>query len=206
MLRIEALEKLVFELGKLPGVGPKSAQRMAYSVLRHPDISIGLRAALEQVENQVHLCPRCFNYTDQTLCHYCQDPHRSEELLCVVEQPSDIQHVEASGAFRGRYHVLHGAIAPLEGVRPDHLRIRELLDKIQQSLQGPGPRIQEVIFAVDADLEGDTTVLYLAQQLQGTPVRLTRLAQGVPMGGHIDYIDGRTLGRALENRTELAWR
>ncbi len=205
MLKIEALEKLVFELGKLPGVGPKSAQRLAYSLLRNKKLSNNLRDALRLVEDQVHLCPQCFSYTDRTLCRYCEDPHRSNDVLCIVEQPSDIQHMEGSGVFKGRYHVLHGAISPLEGVRPEHLRIQELLDRVQRGIHGSEPQIKEIILAVDADLEGDTTVLYLAQNLRGVPVRLTRLAQGVPMGGHIDYIDDRTIGRALENRTELTW-
>jgi recombination protein RecR len=206
MLKIEALERLIFELGKLPGVGPKSAQRMAYSILRNSSLSKDLRHALDLVEQKVHLCPQCFSYTDRSVCRYCEDPLRTDDVICVVEQPSDIQHVEGSGVFKGRYHVLHGAISPLDGIRPESLRIKELLDRVRDGLNGHGPQVQEIIMAVDADLEGDTTVLYLAQQLKGQPVRLTRLAQGVPMGGHIDYIDDRTLGRALENRTELTWR
>ena len=203
MLKIEALERLVFELGKLPGVGPKSAQRLAYSILRNRSLSENLRQALQLVDEKVHLCPQCFSYTDLPVCRFCLDPHRTDDVLCVVEQPSDIQRVESSGVFKGRYHVLHGAISPLEGVRPDDLKIAELLEKVDRGLKDCGVRVQEIILAVDADLEGDTTVLYLAQKLKGVPVKLTRLAQGVPMGGHIDYIDDRTLGRALENRTEL---
>ena len=206
MLKIEALERLVFELGKLPGIGPKTAQRLAYSILRNNNLSQNIRKALQLVEEKIHLCPQCYSYTDRDICRYCEDVHRADDLICVVEQPSDIQHVEGSGAFRGRYHVLHGAISPLEGIRPEDLHISELLEKIDRGVRGTGPIIREVILAVDADLEGDTTVLYLAQQLKDKPVKLTRLAQGVPMGGHIDFIDDRTLGRALENRTELSWR
>jgi recombination protein RecR len=203
MLNIPALDKLVHELNRLPGIGQKTAQRLAYHILRAPDLSENLRSAMQQVEAEVHLCPQCFNYTDEDLCRYCRDTHRPDEVICVVEQPSDIQQIENSGAFRGRYHVLHGAISPLEGISPQDLHIRELIERIEKGAHGEGPRIQEVIFAVDADLEGDTTVLYLAKLLTEFAVKTTRIAQGVPIGGHINYIDDRTLGRALQNRVEL---
>jgi recombination protein RecR len=200
MFKISSLEKLVHELNRLPGVGPKTAQRLAYYILRTPEMSGKLQSALKQVQESVRLCLQCFSYTDeQDLCRYCLDTHRRDDLLCVVEEPSDIVRVESSGAFRGKYHVLHGAISPLDNVSPDDLKIRQLLERIELS----SPKINEIILALDPDLEGDTTVLYLAKILQNKNVKLTRIASGVPLGSDIDYVDDRTLGRALENRTEL---
>ena len=203
MLNIAALEKLVHELSRLPGIGPKTAQRLAYYILRSPsEYSVRLSESLAQVREQVHTCSSCFNYTDKTICKYCEDPQRSNETLCIVEEPSDIMRIESSGAFRGRYHVLHGAISPLDGVGPKDLKIRELLQKVEQQ-----PHIKEIIMALDADLEGDTTILYLVKQLQerllGRELRISRIAHGVPIGSDIDYIDDRTMNRALENRIEL---
>lgn len=204
MLHIGALEKLVHELSRLPGIGPKTAQRLAYFILRSDAAySERLSEALMRVQAEVHECPRCFNYTDADLCKYCADPHRSDDSICVIEEPSDIMRIESSGAFRGRYHVLHGAISPLEGVGPQDLKIRELLERVEEGLNDQGPKIKEIILALDADLEGDTTVLYLAKQLQGKNLKLSRIAHGVPIGSDIDFIDDRTMGRALENRVEL---
>jgi recombination protein RecR len=204
MLKISALEKLIHELSRLPGIGPKTAQRLAYHILRSPsEYSMRLGEALERVRAEVHACPQCFNYTDQDVCDYCTDPHRQDDSLCIVEEPSDIMRIESSGAFRGRYHVLHGAISPLEGVGPQNLKIQELVQKINSGLAGERPPIKEIILALDADLEGDTTVLYLAKALAGKGVRLSRIAHGVPIGSDIDYIDERTMSRALENRVEI---
>lgn len=198
MLHIPALEKLVHEFSRLPGIGPKTAQRLAYYVLREKGSYVAdLTEALTRVQAEVHTCPQCFNFTDKDICRYCEDPHRSNEILCVVEEPSDIMRIESSGAFRGRYHVLHGVISPLEGVSAKDLKIQELLNRIDQG------EVKEIILALDADLEGDTTVLYLAKQLQGKNIKLSRIAHGVPIGSDIDYIDDRTMGRALENRVEL---
>lgn len=204
MLYISALEKLVHELSRLPGVGPKSAQRLAYYIMKSSsDFSERLGEALARVRAEVHSCPRCFNFTDKDVCRFCADPTRQEDLLCVVEEPMDILRIEASGAFRGRYHVLHGAISPLDGVSPQDLKIDELLHRINLGLQGQAPAIREIILALDADLEGDTTVLYLAKALQGKGLRLSRIAHGVPIGSDIDFIDDRTMSRALENRVEI---
>lgn len=213
MFKIGALEKLIHELNRLPGVGPKTAQRLAYHILRTPDLSDKLQSALKQVQESVHPCPQCFSYTDEAnLCRYCSDPHRRDDLLCIVEEPADILRVESSGVFRGRYHVLHGAISPLDNIGPEDLRIRELMDRIDAGIEErslptthgqPAPKINEVILALDPDLEGDTTVLYLAKSLAGKQVKITRIASGVPIGSDIDYVDDRTLGRALENRVEL---
>lgn len=202
MLRIASLEKLVHQLNRLPGIGPKTAQRLAYQILREPELSTGLQEALIAVRETVHLCESCFSYTDEpTVCRFCADTSRKEDVICVVEEPSDIVRVESSGAFRGRYHVLHGAISPLDGIGPDDLKIRELLSRIEESKNSTP--IAEVILALDPDLEGDTTVLYLAKILTERGLKATRIASGVPLGSDIDYVDDRTLGRALENRVEL---
>lgn len=218
MFKIGSLEKLIHELNRLPGVGPKTAQRLAYHILRTPDLSDKLQDALKLVQENVHQCAQCFSYTDEgALCRFCNDHHRRQDLLCIVEEPSDISRVESSGAFRGLYHVLHGSISPLDNVGPQNLRIRELLERIEAGLdktpipylasvqesREPAPQITEVILALDPDLEGDTTVLYLVKALQDKQVKITRIASGVPLGSDIDYVDDRTLGRALENRVEL---
>ena len=204
MLHIASLEKLVHELSRLPGVGPKTAQRLAFYILKSKDsYPEKLSESLLRVQTEVHLCPDCFNYTDRELCKFCEDPHRGNDSICLVEEPSDIFRIESSGAFRGRYHVLHGVISPLEGITAKDLKIHELMAKIQKGLDGEGPVIKEVILAFDSDLEGDTTALYLAKTMQGKGVKLSRIAQGIPIGSDIDFIDDRTMGRALENRTEL---
>lgn len=204
MLHIPALEKLVHELSRLPGIGPKTAQRLAYFVLKSKDsYPAQLTEALMRVQSEVHTCTECFNYTDRTVCKYCDDSHRNNETLCLVEEPSDISRIESSGAFRGRYHVLHGVISPLEGITARNLKIAELLLKIEDGIAGNRPAIKEIIFAFDADLEGDTTALYLTKVLQGKGLKISRIAHGIPMGSDIDFIDDRTMGRALENRVEL---
>ncbi len=201
MFKIATLDKLVHEIARLPGIGPKSAQRLTHYLLKNPTFSQDLRETLEQVEESIVLCDRCFNYTDnpKKICTICNGHHRSQDIMCVVEQPEDLAQIEASGAYTGLYHVLHGAISPLEGITPEKLKIRELIQRLDQA----DPAVTEVILAVDSDLEGDTTVLYLNQELEGRPLKVTRLAQGIPMGSDIDYIDDRTLHRALSHRTEV---
>jgi recombination protein RecR len=216
MFKIGSLEKLIHELNRLPGVGPKTAQRLAYHILRTPDLSDKLQEALKLVQENVHQCAQCFSYTDEAaLCRFCRDSHRRQDLICVVEEPSDIARVESSGVFRGIYHVLHGSISPLDNVGPQNLRIRELLERVDAGIEKTpipylaelqteaAPQITEVILALDPDLEGDTTVLYLAKALQEKQLKISRIASGVPLGSDIDYVDDRTLGRALENRVEL---
>ncbi len=210
--RVPSLDKLVHQLNKLPGIGPKTAQRLAYFILRaQSKYSDDLCEALVAVRDNITECAQCFSYTEGTeLCHYCEDSNRSNEVICVVEDPADISRLESSRMFRGRYHVLHGAISPLDGVSPQDLKVQALVDRIEAAKQSPVP-ICEVILALDADLEGDTTVLYLAKLLgeiepeavANKKIKVTRIAHGVPIGGDIDYIDHRTLGRALENRIEL---
>lgn len=199
-----SLEKLIHYLNQLPGIGPKTAQRLAYHILRaSPDYANELATSLREVKLKIKLCQECFSFTEDELCRFCLDPHRSDEFICVVEDPADILGVESSGVFKGRYHVLHGSISPLDGVSPKDLKIRELIDKINQGLEGKRRAIKEVILALDTDLEGDTTVLYLAKILSQFGVKASRIAHGVPMGSDIDYIDFRTLGRAIENRVEI---
>lgn len=177
---------------------------MAYHILRAPaERAEALANALTRVKSEVHACTQCFNYTEKDLCYYCESGDRQENILCVVEEPSAIERIEQAGVFKGRYHVLHGAIAPLMGVTPQKLKITELIERIDQGLRGERPPIHELIFALDADLEGDTTILYLSQQLSNKPLKLSRLAQGVPIGSGMDYLDERTLGRALQNRVEI---
>ncbi len=201
MFKIVCLDKLVHEITRLPGIGPKSAQRLTHYILKNQNYSRKLREALEMVEENIHLCKTCFNYTEKIKdeCKICMNPHRCQEILCVVEQPEDILHIESSGAYEGLYHVLHGALSPLEGITPDQLKIGEFMKRLYKNKES----IREVILAVDSDLEGDTTVLYLNQKLSGQSFKVTRLAQGIPMGGNIDYIDDRTLQRALSHRVEV---
>lgn len=201
MLQIAALEKLVHELSHLPGIGPKTAQRLSYYILKSSqthNYSDHLIEALQRVSSEVHICKQCFNYTDAEICKYCADVHRHDSSICLVEEPMDIMRIESTGLHRGRYHVLHGALAPLEGVEPKDLKIQELIKKIDEN-----PHIKELIFALDADLEGDTTVLYISKLLQGKNIKISRLAQGISIGSDIDYVDDRTMSRAFENRVEL---
>lgn len=199
-LRVPSLQKLILELAKLPGVGHKSAQRMAMSFLKFnlDDIN-SLREALQDVKTKIKLCKSCYAYTEEEICYFCQQPERHKNIICVVENPTDIDRIESSGVFHGLYHVLHGVIAPLEGVSPEQLKITELLYRVSD-LQNSGVKDIEIILALDADLEGDTTSLYLARELAKLNVKVSRLAQGVPIGGDLDFVDHRTLGRALQNR------
>lgn len=201
---LASLEKLIHELSKLPGIGPKTAQRLAYFILKSPDHYVKeLSQSLTILKQEIRECPQCYSYTEgEGFCFVCQDPKRSDEILCVVEDAADIVRIDSSGAFRGRYHVLQGAISPLDGISPQDLKIAPLIDRVKKSQQGLQP-IKEVVFALDADLEGDTTIVYIAKILQQMGVKISRIAQGVPIGGDIDYVDQRTLGRAIENRVTL---
>ncbi len=206
MFNIPSLDKLIHELGLLPGVGPKTAQRLVHHILRHHGYSQSLRQALASVEESVGLCSTCFSYTDspERICHYCQTAKRRDDVICVVETPESVMQIEAAGSYDGRFHVLHGALSPLHGQTPDKLKIKELVQRIDQLLQNQPQSKVELILALDADLEGDTTMLYLAKIFADRPqVVVSRLAQGVPIGSHLDFVDHRTLSRALENRVRL---
>ena len=197
----DAINRLVAQLAKLPGIGEKTAQRLAFHVLRAPpDYARALSASLLEVVEKVRLCPRCFSLTDgpnQSLCHYCTDARRDDRQLCVVEGIADELALERTREFKGRYHVLHGVLSPLEGVGPDQLRIRELLARLQEA------PVEEVIVATNPDIEGEATSLYLTRLLKPMGLKVTRLAQGIPMGGDLEYADQATLARALSARREL---
>ncbi len=194
----DPLNRLVAQLAKLPGIGEKTAQRLAFHILRAPaEYAQDLSSAIREVVEKVRLCNRCFSLTDQELCGFCQDSRRDERIVCVVEGVSDLMAIERTREFKGRYHVLHGVLSPLEGVGPDQLRIKELLTRLQ------GGQIEEVIVATNPDVEGEATALYLTRLLKPMGIRVTRIAQGVPMGGDLEYADQATLARALSARREL---
>ncbi|MCS6838596.1 MAG: recombination mediator RecR [Bdellovibrionaceae bacterium] len=202
MWKIKSLQKLINELSRLPGLGPKSAERLAYFILKqHHSYAQNLAEAILEVKKHVIQCPICHNFTEQTPCWICEDSARDRGLLCVVEDPSTIFKLEKTGTFRGYYHVLHGAINPLQGITPESLNISSLLNRLQQSFNSHP--VREVIFAFDADLEGDTTALYLQECLASFPIKLSRLAQGIPLGGSMHFLDERTLSKALQNRVEI---
>lgn len=190
-----AIQNLIDELGGLPGVGPKSAQRMALHLLdADPDDVQRLVDAIQAVRARVHHCEICGNLTEAETCSICRDPRRDATQICVVQEPKDIQSIENSRVFRGRYHVLGGAIDPIHGVGPDQLRIRQLLVRLQDGA------VQEVIIATNPNIEGEATASYLARTLGGIGVRTSRLAMGLPVGGDLEFADSVTLGRALEGR------
>jgi len=193
-----AIQDLIDELGRLPGIGPKSAQRIAFHVLSADPTDIKrLSAALTRVKEQVRFCVTCFNVAEAEQCRICRDVRRSDALLCVVEEPKDVVAIERTGEFRGRYHVLGGAINPLEGVGPDNLRIRELLQRLA------GGEVRELILATDPNTEGEATATYLALLVKPMGIVVSRLASGLPVGGDLEYADEITLGRAFSGRRSL---
>jgi len=192
------LRSLVDELGRLPGIGPKSAQRIAFYLLKvEPEDALRLADAIVAVKEKVTSCAICFNVAEGELCEFCSDPRRDGSLLCVVEEARDIVAVERTKEFRGRYHVLGGALNPIEGLGPDQLRVRELLDRLSDG------EVTEVILCTNPNLEGEATAMYLARLLVPLGVRVTRIASGLPVGGDLEYADELTLGRALEGRREV---
>ncbi len=195
---IGSIQELVDELGRLPGIGPKSAQRIAFHILKIAnEDAIRLANTIIQVKERTSLCTRCFNIGEGELCAICTDARRDSTLVCVVEDPRDIVAVERTREFRGTYHVLGGALNPIEGVGPDQLRVRELLTRIQA--EGIG----EVILCTNPNLEGEATAIYLARLLGPIGIKVTRIASGLPVGGDLEYADALTLGRALEGRREM---
>ncbi|HWC12501.1 MAG TPA: recombination mediator RecR [Acidimicrobiales bacterium] len=192
------VQSLIDELGRLPGVGPKSAQRIAFYLLKLPkDDALRLATAIAEAKDRVSFCRRCFNVCEGAECEICLDPRRDGALVCVVEEPRDVVAVEKTQEFRGRYHVLQGAISPLEGVGPEQLRVKELLARLESE------GIAEVILCTNPNIEGEATAMYLARLLKPLGVRTTRIASGLPVGGDLEYADELTLGRALEGRREL---
>ena len=192
------MQSLVDELGRLPGIGPKSAQRIAFYLLKAtPEDAKRLARAVVEAKERVSWCRRCFNFAEGELCVYCRDDRRDSTLLCVVEEPRDIVAVERTQEYRGRYHVLLGAISPIEGIGPEQLKIKELLARVNDE------GVKEVILATNPNIEGEATAMYLARLLKPLGLRVTRIASGLPVGGDLEYADEVTLGRALEGRREV---
>jgi recombination protein RecR len=192
------IQDLIDELGRLPGVGPKSAQRIAFHVLQTDPIDVRrLVTALTEVIDKVRFCITCGNVSQEELCRICQDPRRDATVLCVVEESKDVVAIEKTREFRGRYHVLGGAISPIEGIGPDELRVKELVTRLASA------EVTEIILATDPNLEGEATATYLARLLKPMGLRVTRLASGLPVGGDLEYADELTLGRAFEGRRLL---
>ena len=197
---IEPVARLIEAFSRLPGIGPKTAQRLTFHLLRAPDTEARiLAAALVDVRDKVVFCDRCFNISDAPLCPLCRDPGRDASRLCVVEEPLDVLALERTGEFRGLYHVLHGAISPIDGVGPERLKIRELLARADEAKRDGAP-LEEVILATNPTLEGEATAMYLAERLEGSVVLVSRIARGLPVGGDLEYADEVTLIRALQGR------
>jgi recombination protein RecR len=192
------VQDLIDELGRLPGIGPKSAQRIAFHILAaEPTDVLRLAAVLREVKEKVRFCSICGNVAEEDLCRICKDPRRDLTVLCVVEEPKDVVAIEKTREFRGRYHVLGGAISPIDGIGPDDLRIRELLARLSDGA------ITEVILATDPNLEGEATATYLARMISPIGIDVSRLASGLPVGGDLEYADEVTLGRAFEGRRRV---
>jgi recombination protein RecR len=190
--------RLVERLSRLPGIGEKSATRLAFFLLRaDAEYARELAQAIAELKLEIRLCSRCLAFTQQDPCALCDDPRRSDEVICVVEDPADVMAIERAGDFRGRYHVLHGTLAPLEGIGPEQLKISELLARLRDGTA------REVILATNPTVEGEATALYLAKLIKPCGVKVTRIAHGLPMGGDVEYADGVTLSRALEGRREM---
>ncbi len=197
---IEPVARLIEAFSRLPGIGPKTAQRLTFHLLRAPDAEARqLATALVDVRDRVVFCDRCFNISDEPLCPLCRDPGRDQLRLCVVEEPLDVLALERTGEFKGLYHVLHGAISPIDGIGPDRLKIRELLLRADDAKRDGAP-IEEVILATNPTLEGEATAMYLAERLEGTVGIVSRIARGLPVGGDLEYADEVTLIRALQGR------
>lgn len=192
-----SVTRLIDEFSRLPGIGPKTAARLTYYLLRTTDEhALALAEALKDLKASTRLCSICYNITEQDPCPVCSDEKRSPELICVVEEPLDVIAIERTQIYQGRYHVLHGVINPMEGIGPDQIRIKELIERVESG------GIREVIMATNVGLEGDATAMYIHQRLQGK-VRLTRLARGLPVGGDLEYADSLTLSDALDGRREM---
>jgi recombination protein RecR len=201
MLLPEPIENLIFALERLPGIGPKTASRLAFFLLRAPEeLSSQLAKALTELKTLTGFCQECFNITTagRERCEVCENPQRDGSVLCVVEEPLDVLALERTGAYRGKYHVLYGVLSPIEGIGPDDLKIKPLIERVRRG------EVMEVILATNPSMEGDATALYLRQQLLPLNVHLTRLARGLPVGGDLEYADQNTLLRALTGRQEMS--
>lgn len=190
-----AIQDLIDELGRLPGIGPKSAQRIAFHIIQSERVDVTrLADVLRTVKERVKFCVECGNITEEDLCLICRDPRRDTALICVVEESKDVMAIEKTREFRGKYHVLGGAISPIDGIGPENLRIRELMVRLGNT------EIQELIIATDPNLEGEATASYLIRQIKPLGIKVSRLASGLPVGGDLEYADEVTLGRAFEGR------
>lgn len=194
----EPVTRLIEEFSRLPGIGPKTASRLTFYLLRAPtEQTMALGEAVRQLKERISFCEVCYNITETSPCPICRDEHRDRTQICVVEEPLDVLALERTRAYRGLYHVLHGAISPVEGIGPDELRIAELLGRLRVG------KINEVILATNPSLEGEATAMYLERQLAPFKIRVTRLARGLPVGGDLEYADEITLARAIEGRQEM---
>jgi len=192
------VERLITELSKLPSIGPRSAQRIAFHIVRgKPDDAFGLAEALKEVKERIKPCRRCFNLTESEECDICRDTRRDQSVICAVEDPYDIGPIERTGEYRGLYHVLGGALSPLDGIEPEDLRIAELVERVREE------ETQEIVIATNPNTTGEATALFIAQEVADLPVRVTALASGLPVGGDLEYADEVTLGRAFAGRREL---
>jgi recombination protein RecR len=195
---VEPVGRLIDELARLPGIGPKSASRLAFHLLRAPrEQALGLAEAILEMKDRIILCSRCFNITETDPCGLCIDESRDSSAICVVEEPLDVLALERTGEFRGLYHVLHGSISPVDGIGPDQLRLRELFVRVERE------RPAEVILATNPDIEGEATAMYILRQIGGKGIAVTRPASGLPVGSDLEYADEITLGRALAGRRAL---
>ena len=195
---MESIEKLIASFNRLPGIGIKSAQRLAYHVISMPDEDVNALAdALIEAKQRVHFCPVCGSYTEDEICEICASPKRSSETLCVVKDARDVSFMERMREYNGRYHVLGGVLSPMDGVGPDKLRIAQLVERIKTE------GVREVILATNPDVEGEATASYIAKLLRGMPVRVTRIAHGIPIGGNLEFIDEMTLFKAMQNRRDM---
>ncbi|MEY4283305.1 MAG: hypothetical protein RL467_861 [Actinomycetota bacterium] len=193
-----AIQDLIDALGRLPGIGPKSAQRIAFHILQaEPEIAAALVDSIRTVKERVKFCTTCGNVSEEDECRICRDPRRENSSICVVEESKDVIAIERTREFRGKYHVLGGAISPIDGIGPEQLRIRELMSRLSD------PEIKEVILATDPNLEGEATATYLARMIKPLDIKVSRLASGLPVGGDLEYADEVTLGRAFEGRRNV---
>ena len=193
-----AIQDLIDALGRLPGIGPKSAQRIAFHILQSDsEAAVNLVEAIRTVREKVKFCSQCGNVSEDTECKICKDPRRDASFICVVEESKDVNAIERTREFRGKYHVLGGAISPIDGIGPEQLRVRELMARLSDS------NIQEVILATDPNLEGEATATYLARMIKPMGIKVSRLASGLPVGGDLEYADEVTLGRAFEGRRNI---
>ena len=192
------IARLIDEFSRLPGIGPKTASRLTFYLLKAPkEQALALAEAIKELREKTTYCEICFNITDESPCPICRDPERDQSTICVVEDPLDVLALERTGEYKGVYHVLHGAISPVEGIGPEDLKIQELLRRVK------GKLIREVILATNPNLEGEATAMYIYQLLKPLGIKITRLARGLPMGGDLEYADAITLARALEGRREM---